>query len=78
MSAITAVSTSITRARTNTHTYTYIHTQADKGDQTGFDIILEKHLNGKAVMKDIAEFTRERSPACLCLMSCFDICSKYI
>ena len=34
--------------------------QADKGDQTGYDIILEKHLNGKFVMKDMMEFFRER------------------
>jgi len=34
--------------------------QADKGDQTGFDIILEKHLNGKFVMKDMMEFFRDR------------------
>ena len=36
--------------------------QADKGDQTGYDIILEKHLNGKFVMKDMMEFFRERYP----------------
>lgn len=34
--------------------------KADKGDQTGFDIILEKHLNGKFVMKDMMEFFRDR------------------
>lgn len=34
--------------------------QADKGDQTGYDIILEKHLNGKFVMKGMMEFFRER------------------
>ena len=34
--------------------------QADKGDQSGFDIILEKHLNGKNVMKDMIDFFRER------------------
>ncbi len=39
---------------------TNTHTQADKDDQTGFDIILGKHLNGKNVMKDIIEFIRER------------------
>lgn len=35
-------------------------TQADKGEQSGFDVLLEKHLNGKNVMKDMAEFFRER------------------
>ena len=39
--------------------------QADKGDQTGYDIILEKHLNGKFVMKDMMEFFRERY-TCVC------------
>ena len=34
--------------------------QADKGDQTGFDILLEKHLNGKNSMKDMIDFFRER------------------
>ena len=34
--------------------------KADKGDQTGFDIILEKHLNGKFAMKDMMEFFRDR------------------
>ena len=38
--------------------------QADKGDQTGYDIILEKHLNGKFVMKDMMEFFRERYVGC--------------
>lgn len=37
-----------------------LHSKADKGDQTGFDIILEKHLNGKFAMKDMMEFFRER------------------
>ena len=35
-------------------------TQADKGEQTGFDVVLEKHLNGKNAMKDMADFFRER------------------
>lgn len=35
-------------------------TQADKGEQSGFDILLEKHLNGKNAMKEMAEFFRER------------------
>jgi len=38
-----------------------LHSKADKGDQTGFDIILEKHLNGKFAMKDMMEFFRERA-----------------
>jgi hypothetical protein len=38
----------------------YIIPQADKGDQSGFDIILEKHLNGKNVIKDMIDFFRER------------------
>ena len=37
-----------------------IYVQADKGDQTGFDILLEKHLNGKNAMKEMADFFRER------------------
>ena len=37
-----------------------ILTQADKGDQTGYDVILEKHLNGKFAMKDMMEFFKER------------------
>ena len=41
-------------------TYFQLHTKTDKGDQTGFDIILEKHLNGKFAMKDMMEFFRER------------------
>lgn len=35
-------------------------TQADKGELSGFDILLEKHLNGKNAMKEMAEFFRER------------------
>ena len=34
--------------------------KADKGDQTGYDIILEKHLNGKFAMKDMIDFFKER------------------
>ena len=38
----------------------HIPAQADKADQTGFDILLEKHLNGKNAIKEMAEFFRER------------------
>jgi hypothetical protein len=37
------------------------HFWADKADQTGFDILLEKHLNGKNAIKEMAEFFRERA-----------------
>ena len=43
----------------------HIPAQADKADQTGFDILLEKHLNGKNAIKEMAEFFRERCVECV-------------
>ena len=45
-------------------THIQTHLQADKGDRTGFDVILEKHLNGKEAIKDITEFMKERLGDC--------------
>ena len=43
-----------------THNTTKSSLQEDKGDQSGFEVILEKHLNGKFAMKDMLEYYRER------------------
>ena len=48
--------------RLNPEQLSYVdHFWADKDDRTGYDVILEKHLNGKESMKDMAELFRERA-----------------
>ena len=37
--------------------------QADSGDQTGFDVLLDKHLNGKFAIKEMIDFLKERFAA---------------
>lgn len=37
------------------------HFWRDKNEQTGFDVIREKHINGKFAVKEMAEFIKERA-----------------
>jgi hypothetical protein len=42
--------------------YSYVNNfWSDKGDQTGFDVLVHKHRQGKEVCKEVAHFMQERA-----------------